>query len=201
MELPYNFKVTNIKFSVTLPRPVCLDSVIERCSKLQTSTSLYCSRKTKNIITIRYNNFTYVPFKSSSRKLEDGSVKPNHCNIMKCRTQTDILTAIQDILFLVHEPPQLLDYKIDNYSCIAHIHRIIDTRSLFLRETELQCSYQEGPFPSVSVRCPTHLTSAPNQVCNIYRTGYITLVGGKVLTEVESFFVWLLKFIEPHVVT
>ena len=186
MELPYNFRVTNIKSSVTLPNPVCIDAVVERCNKLQKSTSLYCKKKTKNIVTIRYNNSTFVLFKSSSKKLEDGTIKPNHCNITKCRNQEDIFSSIQDLLFLVQQPPQLLDFKIDNYSCIARINNIINIRELFLNEIELLCSYQEGPFPSVSVKCPLHLTTAPNLVCSIYRTGFITLVGGKVLLEVQN---------------
>ena len=204
--IPHDFSVTNIKVSVKLPKAVSLDFVVDRCSKIE--NPVYCQKATNNIVTFKYNNFTFVLFKSSSKRLADGSVKPQHCNITKCRTSDDILSAIQDLLFIVQQPPMLINYKIDNYSCLAKIHHkrclakihhIIDIESLFLKEVELLCTYQEENFPHVSVRCPPHLTSAPNQLCQIYRTGSFTLVGGKILSEVETFFKWLLQKIAPYI--
>ena len=37
--------VTNIKISVKLPLPVCLQSVEERCKQLSQSRIIYCKRK------------------------------------------------------------------------------------------------------------------------------------------------------------
>ena len=195
--IQYDFNVTNIKVSVKLPKAVSLDFVVDRCSKIE--KPMYCRKATNNIVTFKYNNFTFVLFKSSLTRLADGSIKPQHCNITKCRTTTDILSAIQDLLFIVQQPQILLNYTIDNYSCLAKINHAIDIESLFLGEVELLCTYQEENFPHVSVRCPPHLTSAPNQLCQIYRTGSFTLVGGKVLSEVETFFRWLLQKVKPYI--
>ena len=203
--LPYDqslceFSVTNIKVSVKLPKAVSLDFVVDRCLKLRNSTDLYCKRNTKNIATIRYHNFSYVLFKSCQKKLEDGSTKPNHCNITKCRTQEDILMAIQDLLHLVGQPPTFVDYTIDNYSCLANIpNSTIDIRKLYLNETDLQCTISEENFPCVTVRCPKHLSTLGNQICHIYAKGCFVLVGGKFLQDVEQYFQWLLLKAAPYV--
>ena len=107
----YDFNVTNIKVSVKLPKAVSLDFVVDRCSKIE--KPMYCRKATNNIVTFKYNNFTFVLFKSSLTRLADGSIKPQHCNITKCRTTTDILSAIQDLLFIVQQPQILLNYTID----------------------------------------------------------------------------------------
>lgn len=192
--LPYNFKVSNIKASVKLPDPVCLDFVVDRCTEIsKNTTSIYCSKKSDNILTIRYHNATFILFKRSQRN------NNQHCNITKCRTEADILRAIQDLLYLVKQPPTFLSYKIDNYTCTAKIPHFIDIESLFLRELDIVCSIHEVHFPSLHIRCPTHLTTAPNQVCQVYKNGYFNLVGGKILSEVEAFFSWLLEKTAPYI--
>ena len=194
-KIPYNFEVTNIKASVKLPNPADLNFVVDRCLDLsKTTTGIYCNKKTNNILTIRYNNSTFVLFK---RSLHNSN---QHCNITKCKTEADILRAIQDLLYLVNQPSIFLNYSIDNYSCFAKVNHFIDIESLYLKELDLRCSIQEVHFPSLYVRCPAHLTSAPRLVCQVYKNGSFTLVGGKILSEVEEFFQWLLEKVKPYIV-
>ena len=193
--ISYDFEVVNIKASVKLPNPVDLNFVVDRCLDLsKNTTGIYCSKRTNNILTIRYNNSTFVLFKRSLRSSNQ------HCNITKCKTEADILQAVQDILYLINQTPIFLNYTIDNYTCFAKINHSIDIESLYLKELDLTCSIQEVHFPSLYVRCPAHLTSAPRLVCQIYKNGSITLVGGKILSEVEGFFQWLLEKITPYIV-
>ena len=63
----YDFNVTNIKVSVKLPKAVSLDFVVDRCSKIE--KPVYCRKATNNIVTFKYNNFTFVLFKSSLMRL------------------------------------------------------------------------------------------------------------------------------------
>ena len=195
INIHYDFEVTNIKASVKLPNPVDLNFVVDRCSELsKITTGIYCSKKTNNILTIRYNNTTFVLFK---RSLHNNN---QHCNITKCKTEADILKALQDLLYLINQPLIFLNYNIDNYSCFANINHFIDIESLYLKELDLRCSIQEVHFPSLYVRCPAHLTSAPRLVCQIYKNGSFTIVGGKVLSEVEVFLQWLLEKIKPYII-
>ena len=194
--IPYDFEVTNIKASVKLPNPVDLNFVVDRCLDLsKNTTGIYCSKKTNNIVTIRYNNSTFILFKRSSRN------NNQHCNITKCKTEADISRAVQDLLYLVNQSPIFLNYTTDNYSCFAKINHFIDIESLYLKELDLRCSIREVYFPSLYVQCPAHLTSAPRLICQIYTNGSFNFVGGKILSEVEGFFLWLLEKIPPYIVT
>ena len=116
----YKFEITNLKISVKLPQAVSLEFVEDRCRSLQSTVkNIYCSRKKTNILTIRYNNFTYILFKRSSKFPPEGITPSQHCNITKLKSDTDITKAIEYLFFLVDQPPTVLDYSIDNYSCIV----------------------------------------------------------------------------------
>ena len=193
------FQVTNIKISVKLPKSVDLDFVDARCKELSKNTTIYCSRKRVNIMTIRYNNYTYVLFKRSSKVACDGEMIKQHCNITKLKTHEDILKAIQDLFFLINQPCTLLEYTIDNYSCCADIFNFIDIERFFMLEQDVNCTYNEENFPALYVRCPREITSAPNQCCHIYRSGRIIFVGGKKLTEVKKFFEWIVEKTKPYI--
>ena len=188
--------VTNIKISVKLPIQVCLESVEERCKRLGESTIIYCSRKKENILTIRYNNFTYVLFKRSSKTPS----APQHCNITKLKTDEDILKAIELLFFIVDKPPAFLDYKIDNYSCCGNIFRAVDIERFYIQEQNIACSYNEENFPAVTVYCPQDLTSSGslNQCSHIYRSGRLVIVGGKSLNDVRKFFSYIIEILTPY---
>ena len=188
--------VTNIKISVKLPNTVCLESVEERCKQLSTSTIIYCSRKKKNILTIRYNNFTYILFKRSSKI----SSNLQHCNITKLKTEEDILKAIDLLFFIINQPQTFLDYTIDNFSCCGNIFRPIDIERFYTQEHDIPCSYNEENFPAVTVYCPSYLTlsSSFNQCSHIYRSGRLVLVGGKSLPDVKEFFSYIIEILTPY---
>ena len=94
--MDYSLNVVNIKASVKLPNPVDLVFVANRCLEIgKNTTDIYCSKKTNNILSIRYKKHTFVLFKRSSVN------NSQHCNITKCKTEQDITNAIQDLLYLV----------------------------------------------------------------------------------------------------
>ena len=114
----YKFEVTNLKISVKLPRAVSLKFVDDRCKLLQPiHTGIYCKKYGKNILTVRYKNFTYILFKQ-------------HCNITKIRNGSDIPEAIGHLFFLVNQSPTWVNYTIDNYSCTANTNQEIDVVEL-----------------------------------------------------------------------
>ena len=192
-------EVTNIKISVNLPFIVSLEFVEDRCKSLQPiNTNIFCSRKKQNILTIRYNNFTYILFKSSS-KFPLGSTSSQHCNITKLKSYSDILKAIEYLFYLVDEPPVVLNYSIDNYSCCGNIFKKVDITSLYINQTEIACNYNEENFPAVTIYCPQELKEVSrNLCCLVYRTGCVVLVGGKKLEEIEEFFSWVIDIVEPY---
>ena len=195
----YEFQVTNIKASVKLPQRITLDTVEERCKYLGDFHKIYSSRKKRNILSVRYNNFTFVLFKGSSKRSSDGSYPPQHCNITKLRNQEEITQAIEDFCFLINQPSTFLTYKIDNYSCVANIFKVIDIASFYKREISVNCTFTEENFSCVTVYCPKDLTSSPRQCCHIYRTGYFVLVGAKELSEAKKFFFWIIERIKPYI--
>ena len=186
--------VTNIKISVKLPVSVCLQFVQERCKELSETGIIFCSRKKQNILTIRYNNFTYILFKRSSKI----SPAPQHCNITKLKTEEDILQAIELLFYLFDIPPTFLDYKIDNYSCCGNIFRPVDIEKFYLQEQNIACSYNEENFPAVTIYCPQDLTSSLNQCSHIYRSGRLVIVGGKNLADVRNFFSYIITLLTPY---
>ena len=121
--ISYDFAVTNIKASIKLPQEVSLDFAIERCRELGQNNNLYYRRKKANILTIRYNNSTFVLFKRGTRKTEDGNFPQQHCNVTRCRTLEELSTAIADLFYLLKLPPTFSNYTIDNFSCLADILR------------------------------------------------------------------------------
>ena len=195
----YEFKVSNIKASVKLPQRIPLDVIEERCKYLSDFHKIYYSRKISNILSVRYNNSTFVLFKGSSKRSSDGSYPPQHCNITKLRNQEEITQAIEDFCFLIDQPSTFLTYKIDNYSCVANIFKIIDIAEFYKREISVNCTFTEGNFSCVTVYCPKDLTSSPRQCCHVYRTGYFVLVGAKELSEAKKFFFWIIERVKPYI--
>ena len=193
--LKYMFTVTNIKISVKIPQLVELDFVEERCKKLSQDRIIFCSRKRANILTVRYNNFTYILFKGSSKPYPDGSIAPQHCNITKLKSQEDIVKAIPLLFFLVDQPPAFMNYTIDNYSCCADIFDSVDIESFFIKENNISCNYSEENFPALSIYSPL---GKDNLCCYLYRSGKFVFVGGKNLSDTKEFFLWIVEKIQPY---
>ena len=197
----YKFEITNLKISVKLPQAVSLEFVEDRCKYLQsTAPNIYCSRKKKNILTVRYNNFTYILFKRSSKVPPKGIIPSQHCNITKLKSESDITKAIEYLFFLVDQSPTVLNYSIDNYSCIADIFQSIDISSLYMNEPGILCDYNEEDFPAVTIYCPQEIKrESKNLCCLVYRSGRAVLVGGKNLQEIEEFLTWVIKVVERYI--
>ena len=185
--------VTHIKISVKLPIPVSSQSVEERCKQLSQSTTIYCKRKKKNILTIRCSNFTYILFKRSSKT----SSALQHCNITKLKTEDDILKAIEILFFIVDKPQIFLNYTIDNYSCCGNIFRQVDIEKFYIQEQNIACFYNQENFPALTIFCPPDLPllTSLNQCSHIYRSGRLVIVGGKTLRDVNFFFLSSLKYL------
>ena len=197
----WKLEVTNIKISVKLPFSVSLSFVEDRIKSLQSSVfNINCSRKNSNILTIRYNNFTYILFKSSSKIPLRDTNSFQHCNITKIKAGVDIPKAIQSLFFVVDQPEILLDYSIDNYSCCGDIFKKIDIESLFVHELQIVCDYNEENFPAVIIHSPIeYKKKSTNLCCLLYRTGRFVLVGGKDLEEIEEFFKWVFEIAKRYI--
>ena len=172
----------------------------DRCKSLQsTAPNIYCSRKKQNILTVRYNNFTYILFKRSSKIPPEGTTPSQHCNITKLKSESDITKAIEYLFFLVDQLPTVLDYSIDDYSCIADIFQSIDISSLYMNEPRILCKHNEEGFPAVIIYCPQEIKrESKNLCCLVYRSGRAVLVGGKNLQEIEEFLTWVIKIVEHY---
>ena len=122
----YQFEVTNLKISVKLPQEVSLEFVDARCKILYPiHRDIICKRgANKNILSVRYRNFSYVLFKRRSKRNREGIIPPQHCNITKISCKSDIRDAIGYLFVIVNQPPVWLNYTIDNYSCTANINPV-----------------------------------------------------------------------------
>ena len=184
----WKLEVTNIKISVKLPFSVSLSFVEDRIKSLQSTVfNINCSRKNSNILTIRYNNFTYILFKSSSKVPLGEIISFQHCNITKIKAGVDIPKAIQSLFFVVDQPEILLDYSIDNYSCCGDIFKKIDIESLFVHELQIVCDYNEENFPALTIYCPPELKDlSKNLCCLVYRSGRLVWSVEKIYKKLEN---------------
>jgi hypothetical protein len=194
----YKFKVTNIKISVKLPQSAGLDFVVDRCRLLQPiHRNLSWKKCGNNILTLRYNNFTYILFKKSSKSVHEGIDRPQHCNITKIKSESDISEAIGHLFFLVNQTPTWLNYTIDNYSCLANTNQLIDIVELYMNELTISCDYNEQLFPALKIYCPIEI-SERNLTSLVYKSGSVIFVGGNNLNEVKEFFNWVLKITQKY---
>ena len=192
----YKFEVTNLKISVKLPRAVSLKFVDDRCKLLQPiHTGIFCKKYGKNILTVRYKNFTYILFKKSSK----GITHPQHCNITKIRSGSDIPEAIGHLFFLVNQSPTWVNYTIDNYSCTANTNQPIDIVELYMNEPRISCNYNEQIFLALKIYCPNEI-SEKNLCSLVYKSGSVILVGGNNLDEIKKIFNWVLKITQKYTI-
>ena len=196
----YKFKVTNIKISVKLLQSVGLKFVEDRCRLLQPiHRNISWKKCGNNILTLRYNNFTYILFKKSSKLRNVASCfdRPQHCNITKIKSESDIPEAIGHLFFLVNQTPTWLNYTIDNYSCLANTNQLIDIVELYMNELRISCDYNEQLFPALKIYCPIEI-SERNLTSLVYKSGSVIFVGGNNLNEVKEFFNWVLKITQKY---
>ena len=195
----YKFEVTNLKISVKLPREVSLKFVEARCKLLYPiHRDISCKRGlNKNILTVRYRNFSYILFKRSSKRNREGIKPPQHCNITKIRCKSDIRDAIGHLFVIVNQPPVWLSYTIDNYSCTANTNQLIDIVKFYINETKIPCYYNEEKFPGLNIYCPKEI-SERNLTSMVFKSGRVILVGGNNLDEYKEFFNWVLKIIQKY---
>ena len=198
----YKFEVTNLKISVKLPRAVSLKFVDDRCKLLQPiHKGIFCKKCGKNILTVRYRNFTYILFKKSSKVSPQGINRNQHCNITKIRSESEIPEAIEHLFFLVNQSPTFLNYTTDNYSCTANTNQFIDIVKLYMNETRISCSFNEQVFPALYIYCPRKISEKSEGLCCLlYTTGSAVLVGGKNLEETKEFFNWVVKITQKYTI-
>ena len=195
----YKIETTNLKISVQLPQEVSLEFVEDRCKFLQlTGTNIYCRRKIKNLLSVRYKNFTYVLFKRSS-KVTKGITPPQHCNITRLKSESNVIEAIEHLFFVVDQPQTFLNYTVDCYSCIADTHQEIDISAFYLIEKKIRCTLHEEGFPALVINCPQELKKvSKNLTCMVYKSGKVILVGGKNQEEIRDFFNWVVKILQKY---
>ena len=98
--------ITNIKASFKLDIPTEFEYIKKRCSELPKSLEIVCDQTQPNILTIRFNSRTYICFKRSSNNTQ-------WINITRCKCEHDIIEGIQDLLFLIDQPPKIIPFKIE----------------------------------------------------------------------------------------
>ena len=195
----YKFEVTNLKISVKLPREVTLKFVEARCKLLYPiHKDITCKRGiNKNILTVRYRNFSYVLFKRRSKANREGIIPPQHCNITKISCKSDIQDAIGYLFVILNQSPVWLNWTIDNYSCTANTNQLIDIVELYINEPKIQCEYNGEKFPGLKIYCPKEISDR-NLTSLVFKSGSVILVGGNNLDEYKEFFSWLLKIIRKY---
>ena len=187
--LPINERkvlINNIKASFKLDTPVEFEFVKSRCSQLPKVLGIECYQRQPNILTIRFNCRTFILFKRSANLTQ-------HCNITRCRSEEDINRGIQDLFYLIDQPPKKLEFVIDNYSCSADLKCEIPLESIYLEQPSGYFRFNPERFPALEIRCPDFIGSATKRslCCLLYRSGKCVIVGGRNLSEIEQFYEWI----------
>ena len=178
--------INNIKASFKLDTPVEFEFVKSRCAELPQVLRIECYQRQANILTIRFNQRTFILFKRSTNLTQ-------HCNITRCRSEEDIHSGIQDLLFLIGQPPKIIEFVIDNYSCSADLKCEIPLESIYLEQPSGYFRFNPERFPALEIRCPDFIGSATKRslCCLLYRSGKCVIVGGRNLSEIEQFYEWI----------
>ena len=178
--------VNNIKASFKIDTPVEFEFVKSRCVQLPKLLGIECYQRQANILTIRFNQRTFILFKRSANLTQ-------HCNITRCLSEEDIQKGIQDFLFLINQPPKIIEFIIDNYSCSADLECQIPLESIYLEEPSGYYRFNPERFPALEIRCPDFIGSETkgNLCCLLYRSGKCVIVGGRDLCEIGQFYEWI----------
>ena len=187
-ECSRDIEVKNIKASFKLDTPVDLEYVKNRCRQLESKLGIVWYHTKPNILTIRFSGHTYILFKRSSH-----TEQAQHCNITRCRCCSDIVIGIQNFLFLIDQPPKIIDYTIDNYSCSANLGQFIPIDLVYSNSRNQYHIYQPERISALEIRCPPFISEdrKDSLCCLLYRSGKCSIVGGNNLLEIQAFFDWI----------
>ena len=193
-----DIEVTNIKASFKLDTPVELEYVKDRCRQLEGKLGIVWYHTNPNILTIRFSGHTFILFKRSSR-----TERAQHCNITRCRCCCDIVLGIQNFLFLIDQPPKIIDYTIDNYSCSANLGQVIPLALVYSNSRSQYYIYQPERLSALEIRCPPFISEGRKDslCCLLYHSGKCSIVGGNNLSEIQAFFNWIKSSITEKCVT
>merc|ERR1711994_179450 len=182
-----DIEVTNIKASFKLDTPVELEYVKDRCRQFEGKLGIVWYHTNPNILTIRFSGHTFILFKRSSR-----TERAQHCNITRCRCCCDIVLGIQNFLFLIDQPPKIIDYTIDNYSCSANLGQVIPLDLIYSNSRSQYYIYQPEKLSALEIRCPPFISEERKDslCCLLYHSGKCSIVGGNNLSEIQAFFDW-----------
>ena len=180
-------EITNIKASFKLDIRVELDYVEERCQQLTGKLGIVWYHTKPNIFTIRFSGRTFILFKRSSTK------DNQHCNITRCRYPSDIVEGIQQFLYLIGQPPKVIDYTIDNFSCYANLGQEIPLDLVYSNIQSVYFFYQPEKCRALEIRCPSFISEGRKDslCCLLYPSGKCCIVGGNNLSEIQVFFDWI----------
>ena len=183
-----DIEVTNIKASFKLDTPVELEYVKDRCRQLQAELGIVWYHTNPNILTIRFSGYTFILFKRSYN-----TERAQHCNITRCRSCSDIVSGIQKFLILIYQAPKILDYTIDNFSCLANLGQVIPLDLVYTNSRSQYYIYQPERISALEIRCPSFISEGRKDslCCLLYRSGKCSIVGGNNLLEIQAFFDWI----------
>ena len=193
-----DIEVTNIKASFKLDTPVKLEYVKDRCKQLEGKLGIVWYHTNPNILTIRFSGQTFILFKRSSR-----TERAQHCNITRCQCRCDIVLGIQNFLFLIDQPPKIIDYTIDNYSCSANLGQVIPLALVYSNSRSQYYIYQPERLSALEIRCPPFISEGRKDslCCLLYHSGKCSIVGGNNLSEIQAFFDWIKSSITEKCLT
>ena len=180
-------EISNIKASFKLETPVEFDYVEDRCQQLSGKLGIVWYHTKPNIFTIRFSGRTFILFKRSSTK------NTQHCNITKCRYPCDIVEGIQKILFLIGQPPKVIDYTIDTISCVGNLGQEIPLDLVYSNIRSAYIFYQPEKCRALEIRCPPFISESRKDslCCLLYPSGKCPIFGGNNLSEIQAFFDWI----------
>ena len=183
-----DIEVTNIKASFKLDTPVELEYVKNRCRQLEGKLGIVWLHTNPNILTIRFSGYTFILFKRSS-----GTERPQHCNITRCRCCCDIVSGIQNFLFLIDQPAKIIGYTIDNFSCSGNLGQQIPIDLVYSNSRSQYYIYQPEKLSALEIRCPPFISEERKDslCCLLYHSGKCSIVGGNKFSEIQAFFDWI----------
>ena len=178
--------ITNIKASFKLDIPAEFEYIKKRCSELPKSLEIVCDQTQPNILTIRFNSRTYICFKRSSNNTQ-------WINITRCKCEQDIIEGIQDLLFLIDQPPKIIPFKIDNISCTGYLGKAVVLNDIYIEHLNEDLRYNPERFSALEIRCPSVISANrwKSLCCLLYKSGRLVIVGGDSISEIEKFYNWV----------
>ena len=130
-----------------------------------------------------YDRYTFCIFKKSPNSFND-----QHVNITKLQNTNNIISAVEDLAWLIDTEPKNIFCSVDNITATGNLEKNIDLEEFLHVNSDLKdfISYQPERFPGLFIR-------SRNGKIIVFKSGKMVFVGCKKAHQIEDLNKYMLQ--------